>query len=242
MYKILNEKLYKENLVFSTDSINYSRGIGEYGKKLEKFLFSILNCSKVYNLSFFIIFSITRNINNNSNGSIYSKILESERDEITYSELIALSDSHELGDSNAVMKKSTLEELVSIINEYKSPFCGVLDTLRFWEYLYEAVRKEKFPHCPSRLESYFAFKEKNGLDYYQEKLYPEKFGVISCTLDTSKCHIKFEGDMAMLDGIDAKYTYPEAERVIQQYWNQELSKSPVIEVLLRGEVKFLGRL
>lgn len=107
----------------------------------------------------------------------------------------------------------------------------------FWESLYERIRQEERPACPSRLLSYFGSRDEDSLRRYRDKHWPDKMGdKLSCLIDVSACSVAFDADTVILDDVDDHMTYKTARPHVLRYWDQEQSTAPIMEVLFQGTV------
>lgn len=107
----------------------------------------------------------------------------------------------------------------------------------FWESLYERVRQQERPSCPSRVKSYFASRDVDSLRRYRNDHWGDKMGdKMACAIDVSGCTVAFEADMVILDKVDGDMTFETARPHILRYWDQEMSSNPNVEVLLQGTV------
>jgi hypothetical protein len=238
MYKILEKRFYKNGNTFNTSEINYGKtGFGIDTKNLSQFLNPFFQIVKSYRISFEDLAKITINISNPILKHHYFELLESEIDPIRY-DCILLSGSQDVS-----IKRRDFKLFFDSVSEQENFFNNpAADAPKIWEYLYEKVRQEHFPHLPSRLNSFFSFKHLEDIAYYKEKHITDGLDRIKCKLDISGCNILFESDMAILDEIEPNSFYPEVEEKIKNYWQQKYSKSPVIEILLQGEITLLEEL
>lgn len=107
----------------------------------------------------------------------------------------------------------------------------------FWEALYERIRAEERPGCPSRLKSYFASRDTDSLRLYRDKHWADLMGdKLTCAIDISGCPVAFDVDTAILDRVGDDMTYRSARPQVLRYWDQETSSRPIMEVLLQGTV------
>lgn len=107
----------------------------------------------------------------------------------------------------------------------------------FWEALYERVRREERPTCPTRLKSYFASRDLNSLRRYRDEHWGSKMGdKMACEIDVSGCPVAFEADMVILDKVSHDMTFESAKPHVLRYWDQEMSPNPNVEILLQGTV------
>tara|TARA_R110002124_G_scaffold128157_8_gene288579 strand:+ start:4796 stop:5482 length:687 start_codon:yes stop_codon:yes gene_type:complete len=107
----------------------------------------------------------------------------------------------------------------------------------FWEALYERIRTEERPDCPSRLKSYFASRDIDSLRLYRDEHWANRMGdKVTCAIDISRCPVAFDADTAILDEVGAGMTYRSARPNVLRYWDQEKSSRPIMEVLLQGTV------
>lgn len=127
-------------------------------------------------------------------------------------------------------------EKLNVLVQLAPPITGDFGAT-FWESLYERVRQEERPSCPSRVKSYFASRDLDSLRRYRDEHWPDKMGdKMACTIDVSGCPVAFEADMVILDKIDGDMTYETARQHVLRYWDQEMSPTPNVEVLLQGKV------
>lgn len=107
----------------------------------------------------------------------------------------------------------------------------------FWETLYDRVRRDERPDCPSRLDSYFVFRDMETLGRFVQTHWPKKMAdKVVCEVLLSDCHLTFDADTAILDAVVASMTYHEAAPHIRRYWDQEQTANPMIELLVQGKV------
>jgi hypothetical protein len=213
MYKLIPWEFYRNGSSFNTSEINYTKSIGAYDENLSQFLDAVLLVSKSSRMSFKNLIIITNNIKINfAIKNHFREVLLSKIDPIPYPKIL-LS-----GSTNDSITRRDLKYLFEIITDHNITFSTPLDIAKFWEYLYEKVRQEKFPDCPSRLASYFSFKHPESIEYYQEN---HRMNGMKCILDITECHTIFECDMLILDQIDITYSYQKAEEIIRKYWQQD---------------------
>lgn len=237
MYKLLEKRFYKNGSTFNTSELNYGKELNIYNKNLPQFFDAFLQIVKSYRISFEDLAKITINISNPGLKYHYYELLESKIDPIRYDCILSSSSP------DVSIKRRDFKLFFDSISEQGNFFNNpAANAPKFWEYLYEKVRQEHFTGLPSRLNSFFSFKHLEGIGYYKEKHITDGLDRIKCKLDISGCHILFEGDMAILDEIEPNSFYPEVEEKIKNYWQQKHSKSPVIEILLQGEITLLEEL
>lgn len=107
----------------------------------------------------------------------------------------------------------------------------------FWEALYERIRTEERPDCPSRLKSYFASRDIDSLRLYRDEHWADLMGdKLTCAIDISGCPVAFDVDTVILDRVGGDMTYRSARPHVLRYWDQETSSRPIMEVLLQGTV------
>lgn len=105
----------------------------------------------------------------------------------------------------------------------------------FWEALYERIREDRRPSCPSRLDSYFACRDLESLGRYKAKHWSHKMSdKLACEISIADCSVVFEADMVVLDDVDGDMTFASAAPQILRYWDQEFTQRPLIETLLQG--------
>lgn len=108
----------------------------------------------------------------------------------------------------------------------------------FWESLYERVRRDEKPSCPSRMDSYFACRDLETLRRYKDKHWLDKMGdKLACEVSISDCPVVFEADMVVLDEIDETMNFSSAAPMVRSYWDQRFSSQPILEILLQGCVE-----
>lgn len=106
---------------------------------------------------------------------------------------------------------------------------------KFWEYLYEKVRKERAPHRPSRVQSVFACRDLESVQRYSAK---HRIGSTLCRLELLEGSI-FEADMALIDEVGPDWTYTQSLPNIRSYWEGGNSEDPLFEVLVQGRFRML---
>jgi len=102
----------------------------------------------------------------------------------------------------------------------------------FWEYLFEIERNKNYAHLPPRLTSYFVFESEQDCERY--KTTHNKIGNEIVKIEPVEIKQIFSADMNFMDSIENHYTYSQAKEVINQYWNQEKSESPIMETFFTG--------
>lgn len=113
----------------------------------------------------------------------------------------------------------------------------------FWETLYERVRQAERPGCPSRLDSYFVFKDMQDLQRYRDTHWKDRMGdKMVCKVEIKACPVRFEADMVILDRVTEDMNFSAARPHILRYWDQEESDSPIKELLLQGKVGLSDRI
>jgi len=109
------------------------------------------------------------------------------------------------------------------------------------ETLVECVRKSSYEHNPSRFDSYICFSSKADADTFQNILKEDvcfeiSSDILLAELDTKLCATKFEADQSYINNIDEDMTILETLGMINNYWKQSKSETPITEVLLQGTV------
>ena len=107
--------------------------------------------------------------------------------------------------------------------------------IRFWEFLYETVRKTYAPTKPIRTESFFACINQETVKKYQQR---HGLGELLCRVELME-GTAFVADMTILDNIHPDASYSESVKDIQAYWDGKMSSDPLREVLLQGRIRFL---
>lgn len=226
-YKLINEEFYSEGKTFSTSSINYSRFIGDVfeNKDFYNYIFESTDKYKI-GIDTFVI--ITNNINLFGLEEVYVDLIKGF-------EQIPLAQISEHADKYATKElyNNILLDICKKCQNSGVVFASKDDAVKLWEYLYEIVRIKFFPDAPSRLQSYFSFQAPTSIDYYRQV---HQATGISCEIDSSFCTATFAADMKFVDMIENYHTYSEAENLVKQYWTQQKSTSPIIEILLQGDI------
>ncbi len=123
---------------------------------------------------------------------------------------------------------SVVEQLDNIgINLFQEGFY-------LWEKIYEDVRALKYTDKPSRDSSFFLFDNLESCKYYIEK---HKGGGQICQVELIKTRTLFKADMKLLDEIPNHFTYRQAAKQVDKYWNGKISTKPVFEYLFQGTCK-----
>jgi len=159
--------------------------------------------------------------------------------EITFAEAItALAKFQSQFDQDVGLPRSMTMKQAAILN----PLARLAPPLdadfggTFWEALYERVRSQDRPACPSRLLSSFACRELSQLRNYcsvhkQNRMYDK----LACEIVITGCDVAFDADTSILDAIDGNMTYQTARPHILSYWDQSKTSSPIMEILLQGQ-------
>lgn len=106
----------------------------------------------------------------------------------------------------------------------------------FWEALYEQVRKAERPESPSRLNSYFIFKDAETARWYiREHWRISAESKVVCEVDYANCR-SFEADLRILDQIEPDHTFAAARPQILRYFDGAKTPNPKIEILAKGKV------
>ena len=160
--------------------------------------------------------------------------------EITFSEAIeALSAFQSPFIRDVRLQPSMTMEQATILHplaESAPPLAGSEFGGPFWEALYERVRRQERPKCPSRQKSSFACRELGQLrNYCNEHKKNKMADKLACEIDIAGCNVAFDVDTSILDAIDGSMTYQTARPHILRYWDQSKSSNPVMEILLQGQ-------
>ena len=140
-----------------------------------------------------------------------------------------------------IAKELVLFADASLIMESYPPY--LLDESLFNRYLFEIIfeeeRKLNFPDLPSRIESYFIFK-----DIETCKNYIRRYGGHIVKIIPQEFRNYFDGDMSILDTIahDSWLTLqsksiPEYLKIANRYWRGEKTNRPFNEILFQGTFK-----
>ncbi|TCT21550.1 hypothetical protein [Thiobaca trueperi] len=233
LFKLLNEKFYKEGASFNTSDVNYSRSIGDPFER-EEFYDYLFDATDRNDVGIDLYAVMANFINLPGGGAVCLDLLSSGSDIALAS--VMPGDSHY---ANRIMKREEFLEACRLIERLDIKFETGSDATRLWEYLFEKVRREKFDNLPSRLMSYFAFKSESDIAHYRKE---HGMRGVSCVIDASNCTQAVELDMALFDAVGNNFTYSMAKTVAERYWSGGSSDDPVIEVLLQGEIILAERI
>lgn len=158
----------------------------------------------------------------------------------TFQQLIDLIHAHQSSSSDITLPPSiTKAQGTKLKFLARSAPCIVKTDFgtTFWEALYERIRQTERPACPSRLKSYFAARDADALRRYRDKHWSDRMGdKLCCLIDISACPVAFDADTAILDAIHQDMTFKMARLPVLQYWDQERTSDPIMEVLFQGTV------
>ncbi len=108
--------------------------------------------------------------------------------------------------------------------------------VRFWEFLYETVRKAHGPKKPIRTRSIFACLSREAVDKYRQR---HGLGELLFRVELLE-GTSFIADMTLLDRIRPEASYSQSISDVQAYWDGRMSSDPLCEVLLQGRVRLLA--
>lgn len=234
-FKTMGREFYQEGKALDTSIYNYSKAIGvttEADKLLYDVILQVSNISSV-SLATLTLFALkTRSL------SLPTELLDQlntgdENLNVDLGKYVPASTGQMVVGGGALshLVKASLKCDIEIGSKQQSA--------SFWEYFYELVRIHHCPEAPSRLQSFFAFKDSASIVRYRER---HGLGDIECKVDGAECRTAFSADMTILDEIDGGMNFAQALPEVVRYWKKERSDSPIIEVLLQGKVKLLERI
>lgn len=229
LYKLLNKRFYNEGDSFQTSDVNYKSSVGDVDR-LADFYDWIFSASESLGLGIDFFVTVANGVNVLGRVEYYQSLLNASAGTIP----VAHITPSKAGETGMAISDTVFVDLCNMAASSRAKFVEGVDGARLWEYLYEKVRRERFEDRPSRLKSYFAFESQQAIDYYQRT---HGASGICCRLDPSGCTTQFRADMRLLDDIPPSATYLSAKAVVESYWSQEMTESPVVEVLLQGTIK-----
>lgn len=232
LYKLVNKRFYKEGDSFQTSRVNYKSSVGDVDR-LAGFYDWIFSASESSGLGIDFFVTVANGVNVLGQAAYYKSLINASAGTIP----VAHITPSKAGETDMAISDTVFVDLCNMAASSRATFIEGADGARLWEYLYEKVRRERFEDRPSRLQSYFAFESHQAIDYYKRT---HGASGVCCRLDPSGCATQFRADMRVLDEIPPSATYPSAKAVVESYWSQEMTESPVVEVLLQGTIKMLA--
>lgn len=100
-----------------------------------------------------------------------------------------------------------------------------------WEFVFEEIRRKKYPHLPARSDCFFLFGLAEDCRYYQEQ---HKIEGTTRKVNLIETRTIVAADMRILDDIPTYATAEYAAAQADRYWSGEKSNHPVIEYLFQG--------
>lgn len=106
------------------------------------------------------------------------------------------------------------------------------------EIIFERVRGEEFKDKPNRLDSVHLFSNFDDASIFRKNYREDKGYIYTAKIING---ILFRGDMEFVNpGIDLKKDFQEEVSLMAQrardYWQGNLTKNPIIEILVKGDV------
>lgn len=258
-FRVINYEV-NYNTIFDTKTTNYGIRSRKYYKLYEPICKKIIEIDKKYNYNTDIYVSLYKKMLYEKkqaekydtnwlkvwlNSISHNEKLDKINDNVPFSMIVG---NNYYGDATIKFEDllKIANELVlfadaSLIMESSPPY--MLDECLFNRYLFEVIfeeeRKSNFQDLPSRLESYFIFK-----DIETCKNYIRRYGGHIVKVIPQEFRNHFEGDMSILDTIlyDSWATLksksiPEYLKTANQYWSGEKTNRPFNEVLFQGAFK-----
>lgn len=232
LYKLLNKRFYKEGGSFQTSDVNYKSSVGNVDR-LTDFYDWIFSASESSGLGIDFFVTVANGINVLGHVGYYQSLLNASAGTIP---VVHITPS-KAGETEMTISNTFFVDICNMAVSSRATFVEGADGARLWEYLYEKIRTEHFEDRPSRLQSYFAFESHQAIDYYERT---HGASGVCCRLDPSECTTQFRADMRLLDDIPTSATYLSAKAAVESYWSQEMTESPIVEVLLQGKIKMLA--
>lgn len=129
-----------------------------------------------------------------------------------------------------------IKKLYETAKNVKNVDTSILNSGSFlWEWFGEKIRKDRFPLLPSRLDSYFLFKDKNSAEYYINKHRAnEDMKIVMAEPLETICEKIF--DMSIWDEDNTMSFYSNCEKQMIRYWSSERNQR-VPEVLFQGKLR-----
>jgi len=237
-YKVINRQFIEYDKVISTENEYYGKYLQETTEDQIKMFDLISDLDKELSFGVDLYHSIWNNLA--LFGGMYIDLIE-EREENP----ISLSD---LLQNNKHTEKIYKDQIFDIISEIKNRLVGVnfngqwsvpeplFNGTRFWEYLFEKIRRKEFADKISRLNAYFLFKNIDDCKYYIDLRHIDGEIVKVELVETKNI---FESDMKLMDNLENHYSINKINENIYKYWNRNFTDKPLIEVLFNGTFKFL---
>ncbi len=100
-----------------------------------------------------------------------------------------------------------------------------------WEFIWEMTRNYEFPNMPSRMNSLFLFDNKENAIDFQKQYRDENYQLVDVDLlgDTMQSF-----DMNWFSNVPSNIPLSKVLEYARNYWSQNRTERPVIEVLYQG--------
>ena len=139
-----------------------------------------------------------------------------------------------------------MQPLVDFIVEYNNRYqnTGIaLDEERqdgqyFWEVIWEIVRRREFPEAFSRLDSCFAFTNKNDADNFAKEIRQTNKEPAELIPEGAKIQMY---DMQWITDVPENSTMNEAVDYARNYWKGLKTNNPVMEALVYGNYTLIEK-
>lgn len=223
-YKVVN--YLNSPFEINTDTSNYGNRLvyQEYYSALINF---VLNSSQVYNLPLDFYFTVNTSLSLWGVAHI-DYIPRNGMVEVYYL-------THKEIDKGRFIKESELYEIVDTIQSFG--ISDIVEGIYLWESIFEKARLKKYTNIPSRSESFFLFENIQDCHYYIKE-HKGGDGII-CEVELIEQKSLFKADMKSLDNIQNNFTFDEAIKYADNYWNGSATESPVFEFLFQGKCKLI---
>lgn len=234
-YKCINEKYFTQNKNIDTKIDNYSIYQNTDLLKIEESANFIFEESKINNIPINLLYiilglSVGKSYSEGSLGIVINNLLRGKGKTFYKINDLIKSPYGEKISGNKIIK------LYESAKNLKSVDVSIFDNGSFlWEWFGEKIRKEKFPLLPSRLDSYFLFKDKKSAEYYINKYrFNEDIKIVMAEPIETIYEKTF--DMSIWDEDNVESFYYKCETQMIRYWSSEkVQKIP--EILFQGKLR-----
>lgn len=120
---------------------------------------------------------------------------------------------------------------VEIINE-TGLFYDYSKEHYLWEFIWEIVRNSEFPEMPSRMNSVFLFESVDEARNFKEAYRESDYILANIELIEGET---YSFDMNWFSEVPCDVPLSEIKEYVRNYWSQNKTDSPVIEVLFQGK-------
>jgi hypothetical protein len=209
-YKTVRREHFKPGLILDTSTYNYGLVPGDLSQQEEAVFQAILQHSESVGFENLIVLALnaSRGFGDEHVPHVRARIGDAKTDRF-----VKLA--------RAASALSTVPSNVAAI--------------RFWEYLYESVRKTHAPKRPIRTRSIFVCLNQEAIDKYRQR---HGLGELLCRVELIE-GTSFIADMTLLDRISPNASYTDSAPDVKAYWDGKISSDPLREVLLQGRVRLL---